>query len=176
MTESRGLRSKAGWWLATLVVLAGVLAFALVRKDRRPDSATSEATTTAAELGGDAGGGAGAACETHATCAAGNLCTRGRCAPITAATTECREAKVRFARGTSALSSSAEAAIEGAARCFNAERAPRVLIEPSRDPTLDPDMNEALTEERVETVHRALDQRGVAREKLEEEEEPGASP
>ena len=171
MTQSRGLRKKAGWWLATAVVLAGVALFVVLMKSRRPESASRETTTTRAELAADAGivlpGAAGPACESRATCAKGALCTRGRCEVITSRTTECRDVMVRFPRGASELSSSAGDAVERAARCLSADRQPTIAIEPSNDPSRSPGDNEALTKARVSAVKRALDQRGVAPERLE---------
>jgi outer membrane protein OmpA-like peptidoglycan-associated protein len=166
-----GLRRRASWWLGILAVFAGVLAFSLFMKWRRPPgSASRETTTTGAELesGGksDLPGGAGPACESHAACAKGALCTRGRCAPITSRTTECRQVMVRFARGTSTLSSAAENEVERATRCFEANREPTVVIEPSSDPTGSREQNEALTKARVSTVRNAIEQRGVAPERL----------
>jgi len=132
MTQSRGLRKKAGWWLATAVVLAGVALFVVLMKSRRPESASRETTTTRAELAADAGivlpGAAGPACESHATCAKGALCTRGRCEVITSRTTECRDVMVRFPRGASELSSSAGDAVERAARCLSADRQPTFAL------------------------------------------------
>ena len=73
---------------------------------------------------------------------------------------------VRFARGTSTLSSPAENEVERAARCFEANQEPTVVIEPSVDSTSRQE-NEALTKARVSTVRNAIEQRGVARERLD---------
>lgn len=110
-------------------------------------------------------GAAPPACTTHASCAEATLCTRGRCEPITPATTECRDAMIRFARGATTLSSSAEVAVEGAARCLKANREPALSVEPSRDSSRSAEENEALTTARVDSVRHALEQRGVAPER-----------
>jgi outer membrane protein OmpA-like peptidoglycan-associated protein len=68
---------------------------------------------------------------------------------------------VRFARGARELTSFAEAEVERAARCFRANREPRVAIEQSGDGTASAEANEELTKARVTAVQRALEQRGV---------------
>jgi outer membrane protein OmpA-like peptidoglycan-associated protein len=169
VAKRRGLRARVALWLGFFWLLAAVV-LVIVLEGRRREALRGEATTTGAELGrgSDAAltGAAGPACDGHASCAKGALCTRGRCEPITATTPECRDAIVRFARGTSEISSTAEAAIEGAARCFDADREPTVAVEPSRDPSRSARENDELTEARVVAVRRALEQRGVAPERL----------
>lgn len=160
----------ASWGLGVVAVLAVILLLLLFMKERRPDSASRETTTTRAEIAADSGvevtGAVGPACARHANCSDSALCTRGRCVEITSATTECRDAMVRFARWATELSTSAENEVDRAARCMKANRDPTLAIEPSRDPTLPPERNAELTEARRSTVIRALEQRGVPRERL----------
>jgi outer membrane protein OmpA-like peptidoglycan-associated protein len=112
-------------------------------------------------------GAAGPACASHASCAEGALCTRGRCDPITAQTTECRDVLVRFARGTVALGSSAEDTVERLARCLKAERTPTVTIEASDDPSRSKEDNAAVTKTRFATVRQGLEQRGVPPDRID---------
>jgi outer membrane protein OmpA-like peptidoglycan-associated protein len=172
MAQSLGLRKRASWWLGLLGLLIGVLLFLLFMKERRPKSASRETTTTGAEVRPHAGaeviGAAGPACASHTSCAAEQLCTRGHCEPITARTTECRDAMIRFASGATELSSSAELAVERAARCLKANRTPQLAIEPSNDPNLSKQGNERLTETRRSNVRHALEQRGITSERLTE--------
>ncbi|MCW5832626.1 MAG: hypothetical protein KIS78_09475, partial [Labilithrix sp.] len=151
MAERHDRRARSLWWLGVLVLLALVALFVVVRADRRPDTASREATTTGAEVEPGTGA-AGPACETHTGCGDDELCTRGRCEPITALTTECRSVTVRFARGAEELSSSAEVAIERLARCRRAGRQPALEVEPSLDPGRTTDENEALTAARRAVV------------------------
>ncbi|MBX3203545.1 MAG: hypothetical protein KF764_00690 [Labilithrix sp.] len=164
MAQRHGRRNRSLWWLGVLGLLAFVALFVLVRMSRRPESASRETTTTGAEVPGT--GAAGPACAEHTSCEGGALCTRGRCAPITERTTECRDVMVRFASGASELSSSAEVALERFARCRKAGRATTLAIEPSRDPSRSPRDNEALTDARVALVRRALEARGLAPDTL----------
>jgi hypothetical protein len=74
---------------------------------------------------------------------------------------------VRFARGTSSLSSLAVIEVERAARRVAVNREPAVAAEPSRDLRRSREENEALTKARVSTVRHAIEQRGVAPERLD---------
>jgi outer membrane protein OmpA-like peptidoglycan-associated protein len=169
--KSLGLRRRSAWWLG-LLGLMGVLAlFLSLRAGRRPeDVAGRETTITKAELARDQGvtvsGAAGAACSSHAGCADGALCTRAHCEPITLATTECRDARVRFARGVAELSSTADVTVERTARCLKANHTPLLAIEPSTDTRLSTEENDRLTDLRRSAVRRALEQRGVAADRL----------
>ena len=170
MAQGRVRRKGAlSWTLATLGGIAVVLVFVAFRAWRRPESASRETTLSRAELARDSGkevpGGAGPACAGHAACAQGALCTRERCRPITAATTECRSVTVRFPRTNDELTASADAAVERLARCIAAGREPAVGIEPSRDPAKGTEANELHTKARVSAVRRALEQRGIAAER-----------
>ena len=162
MAEHHDRRARSSWWLGVLGLLAFVALFVVTRAHRRPDTASRETTTTGAEAPGT--GAAGPACEEHTSCGADELCTRGRCAPITALTTECRSVTVRFARGADELSSTAEVALERFARCRRAGRQPALSIEPSLDPARTADENDALTSTRHAVVRRALEARGLTDE------------
>lgn len=170
MTEARSRLRASAWWMALVAGLVGVFAALAFLADRRPDAAPRETTTTRAEIAREAGvevsGAAGAPCASHISCAEGALCTRGACAPITNATTECRHVMVRFARGTSVLSSVALGEVERAARCLAANREVALSIEPSSDVSRTSQENEALTVGRRAAVRAALDERGVSRDQL----------
>ncbi|MBX3191891.1 MAG: OmpA family protein [Labilithrix sp.] len=156
----------AAWWMAlagALAALLGIILLLFLLTRLRPERAGVETTLTAADAGT---GAAGPPCEAHATCAAGALCTRGRCAPITPETTECRSALIRFARGATELSASAEGEIERAARCALTRHDMRLAIEPSIDAARSPRENEDLTKARQSAVRRALERRGVSPERL----------
>jgi outer membrane protein OmpA-like peptidoglycan-associated protein len=170
MAEARSRLRSSAWWVALVAGLVGVLVTLVFFAQRRPESAGRETTTTRAEIAREAGvqvmGAAGSPCASHISCAEGALCTRGSCEPITSATTECRHVMVRFARGTSALSSFAQAEVERVARCLQAHRDVALSIEPSSDVSRTSNENEALTIDRRAAVRDALDQRGVSREQL----------
>lgn len=172
MAPSLGLRRRTSWWLALLALLTALLLFLALRVGRRPDSASREPTLTRAEIerkqGGETTGAAGPPCTSHVSCAEGALCTRGHCVSITPRTTECRDAMVRFARGTVELSSHADAAVELTARCLKANHTPALAIEPSSDPSRSAHDNEQLTQTRRAAVRRALEQRGITADRLTE--------
>jgi hypothetical protein len=171
MAASRDVR-RAVLWIGVVGLAVGTMALAIVLLRPRPRAARApETTITQGEMPRASArptGAAPPACTTHVDCAGGALCTRGRCEPITTATTECRDVLIRFARGARELSSSAEAAVEGAARCLEANRLPVLRIEPSRERDRSTEANDELTNARVSLVRRALEQRGVAPDRVPE--------
>lgn len=152
------------------VVLGFVLVFALFRGIARPPE-TAQETTTGAEMEATVDAPPDTPnpmCTSHVGCEEKDLCTRGRCEPITSRTTECRSAMVRFARTTAELSSVAQMTVERAARCIKAGRSPTIVFEESRDAFASRQANSERTEARRQRIRDALEQRSVPREYLDE--------
>lgn len=160
-----------GVGLLFALLLTSLAVFVVHRALFRPPATTSEVTTTGASVdlgsGERVSGSAGPACTSHASCADTDLCIRGRCIPITPATTECRTAMIRFARGTAEISDVAEMTVERAARCIKAGRAPQVSIEESNDAFAGREANAEVTASRRRNVAASLEQRGIPREKID---------
>ena len=167
MTMARG---RSAWWIALAAFLAGVFGILVFMAQRRPPDAPRETTLTRAETAREAGvevsGGVGAPCGGHTSCSDGGLCVRAHCLGIGAATPECRHVMVRFARGTSALSTVGNDEVERAARCLKANRRVAVSIEPSSDMARTSTENAELTASRRTAVREGLERRGVTRDQL----------
>lgn len=159
------------WLIVLFSVLACVFVFTLHQMSKHPGPSTRETTTTGARMEPDPDaplvGAANAACTSHASCSDKELCTRGRCEPITNRTPECRRAMVRFARGAADLSSTARMTVERAARCIRAGQSPTVAFEESRDALAPKQRNDELTQARRKAVRDALEQRAVPREYID---------
>jgi outer membrane protein OmpA-like peptidoglycan-associated protein len=156
--------------IGLLALLVGGYVLLLVLHWHRPSESGKTTTTQGTMEAGEnveLPGAAGPPCESNAACAETALCTRRHCVTITASTTECREVLIRFARGTSTVTPSAEDEVARAARCFRFGREPTIAIEPSTDPTRSREENDALTKARELSVRQAIERLGVAPERLE---------
>ena len=165
MDPKRDQPRRAPWLIGLFVVLGGVLLFSLYRAGTRRPMASHETTTTGAEMARDPDapliGAANAACTSHVSCKAAELCTRGRCEPISARTTECNDAMFRFARTSAELSTIAELTAERAARCTKAGHPPTITVEQSDDTFASAQTNTDLTNARMRNVQNALERRGL---------------